>query len=65
MHKQARVQLPAMGHSVFAPFVLSSGKGRAVGSVVVDRDQPRGNLMYQRAQHRAQCRANCMSKANF
>ena len=61
----SRVQLPAVGHSAFAPLFLSSGKSRAVGSVVGDRDQPRGSLMYQRAQHRAQCRANCMSKANF
>ena len=60
-----RVQLPAAGRSAFAAMDLRLGKGRPLAAAPVGRDQPRGGLVHQRSQHRAQCRAACMSKANF
>ena len=61
----SRVQLPAAGRSAFAAIDLCSLKGRPFGAASVGHEQPRGGLVHQRAQHRAQCRANFMSKANF
>ena len=60
----SRVQLPVAGRSAFA----SSDIGRVnalLPAAAADRDQPRGALAGRRTQYRAQCRANCMTKANF
>ncbi|WP_201978059.1 hypothetical protein [Hymenobacter rubidus] len=61
----SRVQLPAVGRSAFSAIDLTNVKGRAFGAASVGRDPLRGGVMHQRSQHRAQCRAACMSKANF
>ena len=59
----SRVQLPAAGQLVNNPLGLS---GRvALPEAATLRSQPRGHLGRQRSQHQTQCRANCMSKANF
>jgi hypothetical protein len=60
----SRVQLPPAGRIAIALFDANS---RALPAIpgTAGRSQPRGHLARQQAQHRAQCRANCMSKANF
>jgi hypothetical protein len=60
----SRVQLPTAGRIAISLFE-ASGRARPTNSATVLRDQQRGHLVRQQAQHRAQCRANCMSKANF
>jgi hypothetical protein len=62
----SRVQLPTVGRIAISLF--DAGNGRALPASLGSglRSQPRGHLVQQQqAQHRAQCRANCMSKANF
>ncbi len=58
-----RVQLPVAGRSAFAPSEIGRVKG--LPAAPADRDQLRGALASRRTQYRAQCRANCMTKANF
>ncbi|OGX82416.1 hypothetical protein BEN47_18595 [Hymenobacter lapidarius] len=60
----SRVQLPVAGRSAFAHPEIGRVKG-LLSAAAADRDQPRGALDSQRTQYRAQCRANCMTKANF
>ncbi len=59
----SRVQPPVAGRSAFAPSEIGRVKG--LPAAPADRDQPRGALASRRTQYRAQCRANCMTKANF
>ena len=61
----SRVQLPAAGRSAFAAIDLRSLNGRPFAAAPMGRDSLRGGVLHQRSQHRAQCRAACMSKANF
>lgn len=61
----ARVQLPTPGRMAISLFDAGTSRPLPVRNEVARRDQPRGHLGRQQAQHRAQCRANCMSKANF
>lgn len=60
----SRVQLPAVGRVAIAPLGLSRRALPVLASSAA-HSQQRDGLSNQRAQHRAQCRANCMSKANF
>ena len=60
-----RVQLPTAGRIAISLFDAGNSRTLPVRSGSARRDQPRGHLARQQAQHRAQCRANCMSKANF
>ena len=60
-----RVQLPTASRiGIFHPAIRSD---RALLSTAPldSRDHQRDGMALQRAQHRAQCRAACMSKANF
>ena len=59
------VQLPVAGR-VSSSFG-GADKGRALPAIgaPVGREQLRFGVAAHRGQHRAQCRANCMSKANF
>ena len=61
----SRVQLPVAGR-VSSSFV-GADKGRALPAIgaLAGREQLRSGVAAPRGQHRAQCRANCMSKANF
>ena len=61
----SRVQLPVAGR-VSCSFV-GADKGRALPTIGVPagREQLRSGVAAHRGQHRAQCLANCMSKANF
>ena len=62
----SRVQLPTAGRIAISLFAASSGRALLARPDTARREQPRGHLaQQQQAQHRAQCRANCMSKANF
>ena len=62
----SRVQLPAAGRNAIVFFDLGNRRALSTTLDAARRDQPRGHLArLQQAQHRAQCRANCMSKANF
>jgi hypothetical protein len=58
-----RVQLPAAGR--MALFQTEAASTWAVPPQVGPRHAMRQGPAGQRAQHRAQCRAACMSKANF
>ncbi|MBH8559484.1 hypothetical protein [Hymenobacter negativus] len=58
----SRVQLPPAGRLTTNPLGLSS---RPALPATAMRTQARGHLGQQRTQHQVQCRANCMSKANF
>lgn len=60
----SRVQLPMTGRLAANPLGLS---GRELRPPATDaaHQASRGHLGRQRAQHQVQCRANCMSKANF
>ena len=60
----SRVQLPMAGRIAISLFE-AGGRMLPTNDATVLRDQQRGHLARQQAQHRAQCRANCMSKANF
>ena len=59
------VQLPTPGR--IAIFLVDAGGSRALPVITTAalRDQQRNSAALHRTQHRAQCRANCMSKANF
>lgn len=61
----SRVQLPKAGSIAVSLFDASYGRALPATDATALRGQPRGHLVRQQAQHRAQCRANCMSKANF
>ena len=61
----SRVQLPKAGRVAISLFEALPGRALPAADATVLRSQPRGHLVRQQAQHRAQCRANCMSKANF
>ena len=61
----SRVQLPAAGRSAFAAIDLCAVKGLSFAAATTGREQPRNGALRQRLQHRAQCRAACLSKANF
>ncbi|MBO2012409.1 hypothetical protein [Hymenobacter negativus] len=58
----SRVQLPVAGRLATNPLGLN---GRPTLPAAAMRSQARGHLGQQRTQHQVQCRANCMSKANF
>ncbi|MDQ2770505.1 MAG: hypothetical protein M3Y54_08400 [Bacteroidota bacterium] len=60
----SRVQLPPAGRIAISLFE-AGGRALPTSCATALRGQPRGHLLHQQAQHRAQCRANCMSKANF
>ncbi|WP_375415739.1 hypothetical protein [uncultured Hymenobacter sp.] len=59
------VQLSATGRAALAHPALGSARRLPPPSATDAAGQPRGGLLQQRTQHRTQCRANCMSKANF
>ena len=59
----SRVQLPAVGRIAISLFDAARRALPATHAAL--RNQQRGHLGQQQDQHRAQCRANCMSKANF
>ena len=61
----SRVQLPAVGRVSVSLFDAMPYRTAPVTEDTRLRNAPRGHLARQQAQHRAQCRANCMSKANF
>ena len=61
----SRVQLPTAGRIAISLFDAGNSRALPASPDSARRDQPRGHLARQQAQHRAQCRANCMSKANF
>ena len=61
----SRVQVPTVGPIAISLFAATSRALPATHPDVALRNQQRGHLGRQQAQHRAQCRANCMSKANF
>ena len=58
------VQLPTAGRIAM---LFGAGNSRALPARpdAARHDPPRGHLAQQQTQHRAQCRAHCMSKANF
>ena len=60
----SRVQLPAAGRIAVSLF---EAEGRALPArpILAGPGRQRGHLGRQQTQHRTQCRANCMSKANF
>ena len=61
----SHVQLPTAGRIASSLFNASS-RTLPANTATTGRDQQRGHLgRQQSSQHRAQCRANCMSKANF
>ena len=62
----SRVQLPTAGRIAISLFDAGNRRALPAGPDSSRRERPRGFLVQQQqAQHRAQCRANCMSKANF
>ena len=61
----SRVQLPKTGSITVSLFDAGYSRSLPAVDATALRGQQRGHLMRQQAQHRAQCRANCMSKANF
>ena len=61
----SRVQLPTAGGRLAIVWFGASSCALPITPDLARRAQPRGHLVRQQAQHRAQCRANCMSKANF
>lgn len=61
----SRVQLPTAGRIAASLFDAGSSRALPLPADSALRNQQRGHLARQQAQHRAQCRANCMSKANF
>jgi hypothetical protein len=64
MGTTSRVQLPAAGRLATNPLGLT-GRQTLPSEATAMRSQARGHLGQQRTQHQVQCRANCMSKANF
>lgn len=61
----SRVQLPKAGSIAALLFDARYGRPLPAPDAAAPRGQQRGPLVRQQARHRAQCRANCMSKANF
>ena len=62
----SRVQLPTAGRIAISLFAASGSRALLANPDTARREPPRGYLaQQQQARHRAQCRANCMSKANF
>ncbi|MET4076092.1 hypothetical protein [Hymenobacter sp. UYCo722] len=61
----SRVQLPTAGRIAISLFDAVSSRPLPPPVDNALRGQQRGHLARQQGQHRAQCRANCMSKANF
>ncbi|MCI1189610.1 hypothetical protein MON38_19475 [Hymenobacter sp. DH14] len=61
----SRVQLPAAGRVSSSLFEAMPRRTLPTAGATGGHSTPRGHLGRQQAQHRAQCRANCMSKANF
>ena len=62
----SRVQLPTAGRIAISSFDAGGSRALPAGPGSARREQPRGFLaQQQQTQYRAQCRANCMSKANF
>ncbi|MDO7850531.1 hypothetical protein [Hymenobacter convexus] len=59
----SRVQLPAAGRLAANPLGLNGHQARPIEAIM--RSQTRGHLGQHRTQHQVQCRAICMSKANF
>ena len=60
----SRVQLPPVGRLAASPLGLK-GRSALPDTAAALRSPARGHLGRQRTQHQVQCRANCMSKANF
>lgn len=61
----SRVQLPTPGRMAISLFENGGGRTLPVPAVAFVRGQQPANLARHQALHRAQCHANCMSKANF
>ncbi|WP_457067947.1 hypothetical protein [Hymenobacter sp. UYAg731] len=61
----SRVQLPTAGRIAISLFDAGGSRALPANPDSARHDQPRGHLGQQRTQHQVQCRANCMSKANF
>ena len=61
----SHVQLPTVGCMAIPFFNATSGRALPAIATPALRGQQRSGPARQQAQHRAQCRANCMSKANF
>ena len=61
----SRVQLPPAGRIAISLFDAGNGWALPPSPTTAQAGQPRGSVARHQAQHRTQCRANCMSKANF
>ena len=61
----SRVQLPKTGSIAVSLFDAGYSRSLPAAGTAALRGQQRGHLARQQAQHRAQCRATCMNKANF
>jgi len=61
----SRVQLPQAGRVAISLFEAMPRRALPTTDAVGLGSQQRGQQVWQQARHRAQCRANCMSKANF
>ena len=62
----SRVQLPTAGRIAMSLFGAGNSRALPARPDAARHDPPRGHLaQQQQTQYRAQCRANCMSKANF
>ena len=59
----SRVQLPATGHIAIS--YLDAGRPTPLSIPSISAAPLRMGTGHQQARHRVQCRANCMSKANF
>lgn len=60
-----RVQLPTASRIGILHPSIRSGRALPSTAPLDSRDHQRDAMALQRTQHRAQCRAACMSKANF
>ena len=60
-----RVQLPTESRIAISLFNVDNGRTLPSTNDAARRNQQRDHLARQHAQHRVQCRANCMNKANF
>ncbi|GAB3581962.1 hypothetical protein [Hymenobacter daeguensis] len=61
----SRVQLPAAGQVVIKLPGIVGRRTMPQMAAHASRQQPRGHMGQYRSRHRAECRAACMSKANF
>jgi hypothetical protein len=59
------VQLPTAGRIAISLFEAGGARALPATGDTARHSEQRGHLARQQGQHRAQCRANCMSKANF